>query len=232
MIPSAVLPSILIIDEDEEMMSILANQCQSAEYALIVAKNFSEALQHLQNSAIALLLTSSRIPEISLAEFLKRVRNFRPASSLSVLVLLYSESERESVMKAEADDVLLKPFERSGLTTKIKTLIKKIRPEFGKIQEHRTQLTFKDLVLDTKSFDVFCKGERIKLTPNEFKLLQSLLEHPGVVLSRDRLIELVQGEGVAVIDRAVDTHVFSLRKKLGELGDSIETVRGEGYRIG
>ena len=231
---SLAVPSILIFDEDEEMMSILAHQCQSTEYVLILAKSFTDALAHLQNSAVTLLLTSARIPEISLTDFLKRVRSLRPMSSLSVLVLMNngSEADREAILKSEADDVLFKPFERAGLTLKIRTLIKKIRPEFGRVLEKCSQLSFKDLVLDMKSFDVFCKGARIKLTPSEFKLLQSLLQHIGQVLSRDRLIELVQGEGVAVIDRAVDTHVFSLRKKLGALGDLIETIRGEGYRIG
>jgi DNA-binding response OmpR family regulator len=231
---AAVLPSILIFDEDEEMTSILARQCQSSEYGLIVAKSISEVLTHLQNETVALLLTSARIPEISLSEFLKRVRGLRPMASLSVLVLMNAgnEADQNLALKSEANDILLQPFERAGLTSKIRTLLKKIHPEFGKTLESITQLSFKDLVLDVKSFDVFCKGERTKLTPSEFKLLQSLLENPGIALSRDRLIELVQGAGIAVIDRAIDTHVFSLRKKLGALGDLIETIRGEGYRIG
>jgi two-component system phosphate regulon response regulator PhoB len=74
-------------------------------------------------------------------------------------------------------------------------------------------------------------GKDLQLTHSEFKLLLALLRNHGRVLSRDRLIELVQGEGIAVIDRAIDTHVFGLRRKLGEAADLVETIRGVGYRI-
>jgi DNA-binding response OmpR family regulator len=230
----SVLPSVLIFDEDDEMRELLASQSKSSDYELLQAKNYHEVLAYLERPSVSLLLTNAKVPEITLAEFLKRVRFLKPVSALSILVLMNpsSTADQEVVLKSGADDVLLKPFERAGLNSKVRGLLKKIHPNLDRGVEKSGRLRFKDLVLDLKSFDVFSKGERIKLTPNEFKLLQALLEHPGSVLSRDRLIELVQGEGVAVIDRAVDTHIFSLRKKLGELGDSIETIRGEGYRLG
>jgi DNA-binding response OmpR family regulator len=228
------LPAVLIFDEDEEMRGLIASQCKSPDFELLQAKSYHEALAYLERPSIALLLTNAKIPEIALPDFLKRVRFIKPSGTLSILVIMNpsNTNEQDAVLKVGADDVLLKPFERSGLNSKIRGLLKKIHPDLDRGQEKFGQLRFKDLVLDIKSFDVYSKGERIKLTPNEFKLLQALLEHPGAVLSRDRLIELVQGEGVAVIDRAVDTHIFSLRKKLGEIGDSIETIRGEGYRLG
>jgi len=74
-------------------------------------------------------------------------------------------------------------------------------------------------------------GEKLLLTPSEFKLLKALMLNQGRVLSRDKLIELVQGEGVSVVDRAIDTHVFGLRKKMGTASDFIETIRGVGYRM-
>ena len=231
---SDVIPSVLIFDEDEEMRGLMIGQIKSADFELLQAKNYSEALAHLTKTNLALMVTNSRIPEITLVEFLKRVRQVRAVDNLQILVVMSSNHphDQELALKAGADDLLLKPFERSALNTKIRNGLKKLHPRFEKGHEKFGRLTFKDLTLDIKSFDVFSSGARIKLTPNEFKLLQALLEHPGTVLSRDRLIELVQGEGVAVIDRAVDTHIFSLRKKLGLIGDSIETVRGEGYRLG
>jgi two-component system phosphate regulon response regulator PhoB len=228
------LPAVLIFDEDEEMSSLIASQCKSSDYTLIQAKSYRDVLSYLERSSVSLLLTSAKIPEITLNEFLKRVRLIKTAASLAVLVIMNpsTQSEQDLVINAGADETILKPFERTGLNTKIRNGLKKIHPNLERGNEKQGRFHFRDLVLDAKSFDVFSKGERLKLTPNEFKLLQALLEHPGTVLSRDRLIELVQGEGVAVIDRAVDTHIFSLRKKLGEIGDSIETVRGEGYRLG
>jgi two-component system phosphate regulon response regulator PhoB len=78
---------------------------------------------------------------------------------------------------------------------------------------------------------VKCAGEAISLTPSEFKLLQTLAQNRGRVLTRESLIQHVQGEVVSVVGRTVDTHVFGLRKKLGDCADVIETVRGIGYRV-
>ena len=87
------------------------------------------------------------------------------------------------------------------------------------------------LFVDPERFEVRCGSEKIALTASEFKLLLALDRHRGRVLTRENLISLVQGEGVSVVGRAVDTHVFGLRKKLGNCADFVETIRGIGYRI-
>jgi two-component system phosphate regulon response regulator PhoB len=92
-------------------------------------------------------------------------------------------------------------------------------------------LTLGDLHIDTEAYMVTQGGQEIRLTYSEFKLLVALAQNQGRVLSRERLIKLVQGEGVTVIDRAIDTHVFGLRKKLGSAAELIETIRGVGYRV-
>ncbi|MGE5087161.1 MAG: winged helix-turn-helix domain-containing protein, partial [Bacillota bacterium] len=74
-------------------------------------------------------------------------------------------------------------------------------------------------------------NEPLHLTPSEFKLLGTLVQNQGVVLTREKLIENIQGEGISVVGRTIDTHVFGLRKKLGDWGDRIETIRGVGYRV-
>jgi two-component system phosphate regulon response regulator PhoB len=122
------------------------------------------------------------------------------------------------------DGVIRKPVERLKLREKIRSLVGD-----GPIREG--QIRSGGVFLDSRSFDVLVDGDRVHLTPNEFKLLEALMEAQGEVLPREELILRVQGRGVAVVDRAIDTHVFSLRKKLGAAGFRIETVRGEGYRF-
>lgn len=117
-----------------------------------------------------------------------------------------------------------KPIERMHFRERVRSLTGSPLPGSGKFGVG-------NLTIDSRSFDVYLQGERIHLTPNEFKLLEALLQARGGVLTRDELIRQVQGPGIAVIDRAIDTHIFSLRKKLGAEGARIETVRGEGYRI-
>jgi DNA-binding response OmpR family regulator len=234
MTDTCVLPKILILDGDEEMRRLVFDQIKTCDYSVFQSSDFNHALAAVKNSDVSLLLTSFRIPEISIYDFLKRVREIQSVKNLSILVLMRSGNahEQEMVLNSGANDFLLFPFDRGELNSKIKTQIRRVHPGLINESDKTGRIHFKELSLDIFSYDVFFKGERVKLTPSEFKLLHALLQRPGEVLSRDRLIELVQGEGVAVIDRAVDTHIFSLRKKLGEFGDSIETIRGEGYRIG
>ncbi len=85
------------------------------------------------------------------------------------------------------------------------------------------------LRINFKSYEISYNGEALHLTPSEFKLLGALVQNPGCVLTREQLIENIQGEGINVVGRTIDTHVFGLRKKLGEWGDRIETIRGVGY---
>jgi two-component system phosphate regulon response regulator PhoB len=119
---------------------------------------------------------------------------------------------------------LPKPFDRGLLVSRVHSFVTQSVSE-------PEQIYSGGLKLCSLSFDVHLNGARVHLTQSEFKLLKELLSRPDEVLNRDFLIQKVQGEGVVVVDRAIDTHVFSLRKKLGRVGESIETIRGEGYRF-
>ena len=227
------LTHILILDEDEEMRSLIAGQINTQEYCVDQAGSFLECLEKLKTASYSLLLMDSKIPDISTSDFLSLVRASHATANLGILILLprSSDSDQERWKVLGANDFLTKPFDRGSLLNKIKMLVRTTGNTVGRADDKPGQISSGELTLDTQSFDVFCRGERLHLTPNEFKLLQALLSHLGDVLSRERLIELVQGYGIAVIDRAVDTHIFSLRKKLGSFGDTIETVRGSGYRM-
>ena len=227
-------PSVLILDEDQEMRELMSTEIRGLEYTLLQAETFSHALTLLATNRVSVFILNFKIPEISITDLMKRVRMIAPLGTLSVLVLTNPGQPREieKALLAGVNDVLARPFNGADLSAKLKALIKTGHPGLKQSSERNGRLSYQSLVIDIHSHDVFSADVRVKLTPNEFKLLHALLERPGQILSRDRLIELVQGEGVAVVDRAVDTHVFSLRKKLGEVGSAIETVRGEGYRIG
>src|SRR5262249_12255451 len=93
------------------------------------------------------------------------------------------------------------------------------------------KLQLGELIVDFEQYQVHCGKKEVSLTPSEFKLLSALMKNEGRVLTRERLIDLVQGEGVSVVDRSIDTHVFGLRKKLGKCADVVETIRGVGYRV-
>jgi two-component system phosphate regulon response regulator PhoB len=87
------------------------------------------------------------------------------------------------------------------------------------------------VLIRPEAHEVFCGNQAVSLTPYEFKLFLALCQNEGKVLTREKLIDMVQGSDVVVVDRAIDTHVFGLRKKLGECAGVIETIRGVGYRV-
>jgi two-component system phosphate regulon response regulator PhoB len=221
------LKKVLILVEDVESRLLFEDLARGEGLAIVGISNAVEALIRLKSESFDLLLLESRIPEYDVNEFLGQVQSLEGKSHAPKVLMIadYLDFKGSSEGRPHrVDEVLHRPFDRSTLQQKFKLLLRSPQPKVG-------QLILGDLMVDTRSFDVYVCGARIHLTPNEFKLLEVLLQATGEVLSREELIRRVQGEGVAVIDRAVDTHVFSLRKKLGDFGGKIETVRGSGYRI-
>lgn len=133
---------------------------------------------------------------------------------------------------------LLSPLSHDQLVMMVQSLIQGRRASQSQNEGQpriiltQDQITVGNITLKTQLQDVWVGSERVFLTPNEYKLLECLISQPGQTLSRDELLQKMQGEGVTVVDRTVDAHIFSLRKKLGEKGSQcIETCRGLGYRF-
>jgi two-component system phosphate regulon response regulator PhoB len=215
----------LILEEDDEFRGILSEEVRQAG---LEVRSFGDPVAVLREFALGsvdLLVTDARIPEFPLVEFLARLRELA-TSDYRVLVIAGPGgwSDAAGALRPGIDEVLSKPIERMHFRERVRSLI-------GSQVSGSGKFGVGNLSIDSRSFDVYLLGERIHLTPNEFKLLEALLQARGGVLTRDELIRQVQGPGIAVIDRAIDTHIFSLRKKLGSEGTRIETVRGEGYRI-
>jgi len=143
-------------------------------------------------------------------------------------------------LEAGADDYITKPFEPNVFTARVKALLRR-SVSLGRASSERPTEADKDsksdlmnmgkLVMNLATYEVSCGGEPLHLTPSEFKILATMGANQGRVLTRDQLIEVVQGEGISVTGRTIDTHVFGLRKKLGECSELIETIRGIGYRV-
>ncbi len=195
---------------------------------VISCSGVGEALERIKAARVNLLITDSKVSETGLAGFLAKVEATSAASSLSCIVVIAGPGESPDISGVSPSlktKILLKPFDRGALVAMVRANLKTI-PQAGS-----RVLRVESLTLNPGSYDVHLDAERIHLTTSEFKLLFELMSNPDVILSREHLIQKVQGEGIAVIDRAVDTHVFSLRKKLCAMGERIETVRGSGYRL-
>lgn len=174
------------------------------------------------------------LPTLSGLDLTRWMRKHSQLAQRTPVLFVTAKTEPEHVatgLDAGADDYIGKPFDTLVLMARVNALLRRqdwLREQPG---QQNPRLVLGELVLHTQTFEVTMSGERLDLTRSEFRLLESLLQNQGKVLSRESIIEQIQGEGVNVVGRTVDTHVFGLRKKMGKYADLIETIRGVGYRV-
>jgi two-component system phosphate regulon response regulator PhoB len=162
----------------------------------------------------------------------RKIRKNPELKSTPVLMLTARSEEEDTVsgLEAGADDYVTKPFSNRVLLARIRSLLRR-GGIFTDEDEDDKNLTVGGIRLVPEMREVTVHGRRVDLTAGEYKMLQVLMRRPGVVFTRNQLLDLVRGTLHAVTDRAVDVQVVGLRRKLGRAGAMIETVRGAGYRI-
>lgn len=217
---------ILVVEDETDIRDLIVLHLSREGHIVDSCSNGSEAMQKIESTPYDLLILDWMLPEKSGLEITRQVRKSRSHDSLGILMVTAKSANADLILGLEsgADDYLVKPFELSVLTARARALLRRT-------EKREPSLKLGDLSIDEAAHEAKIDGEPISLTPYEFKLLTTLAQNKGRVLTRERLIQEIQGSGVAVVERAIDTHVFGLRKKLGRCADLIETVRGVGYRI-
>ncbi len=217
---------VLVVEDETDIRDLIVLHLNREGHQVDSCGNGAEALRRLATGNYELLILDWMLPEKSGLEILKEMRKTWGHEEMAVLMVTAKGANSDLVMGLEngADDYLVKPFELSVLMARARALLRRI-------DRKEAELTLGSLEIDEAAHEARLHGKAISLTPYEFKLLVTLAQNQGRVLTRDQLIRDVQGGGVSVVERAIDTHVFGLRKKLGECADLIETVRGVGYRI-
>lgn len=218
---------VLVVEDEREIRELMALHLLRQGYRV---KEFATAEDALRDPALeqaSLIVLDWMLPGLSGIEVLQQVKRRDPAPSVLMVTAKTEPADIVEGLEKGADDYLAKPFEPGVFMARVKALLR--RAQVGRAPAMRTTIGNLSLNLDT--YEVTLSGEKLHLTPSEFKLLTAMIHNRGKVLTRDRLIDQIQGEGVSVVGRTVDTHVFGLRKKLGEWADNIETIRGVGYRV-
>jgi two-component system phosphate regulon response regulator PhoB len=221
--------TVLVIDDEAEIIRLLDYNLTKAGYLAISAKDGPSGLVMARKHAPDLVVLDVMMPGMDGWEVCKTLRKEPATAAVPILMLTAKAEEADRVLGLElgADDYVSKPFGVRELMARVKALLRRSEaasapPEVLKVDR---------LVMDSGRRSVTAGGKPVDLTATEFNLLRALAERRGWVLSREELIERARGEDSAVTDRAVDVHVSSLRRKLGKLGEMIETVRGVGYRM-
>jgi len=217
---------VLLLVEDEDSIGRLVKTYleQQDGWNVVWLKSGEEAVAELRRHAVRLVILDIGLPGIDGFEVCRRMRAH---SKVPIVMLTARDEEPDRVAGLElgADDYVSKPFSPRELAAGIKAILR--RAEYRNDDE---VLTAEDIVLRRDSRDVTVSGSLIELTGKEFDLLACFLEHPGIVLSREKLLDLVWGMTYPGGTRTVDVHVAQLRRKLDK-PDTIRTVRGSGYKL-
>jgi DNA-binding response OmpR family regulator len=217
---------VLLLVEDEDSIGRLVKTYleQQDGWNVVWLRSGEEAVAELRRHAVRLVILDIGLPGIDGFEVCRRMRAH---SKVPIVMLTARDEEPDRVAGLElgADDYVSKPFSPRELAARIKAILR--RAEYRNDDE---VLTSEDIVLRRDSRDVTVKGSLIELTGKEFDLLACFLEHPGIVLSREKLLDLVWGMTYPGGTRTVDVHVAQLRRKLDK-HEAIRTVRGAGYKL-
>ena len=217
----------LVVEDESSIASFVALYLKNAGYRVQTAGTGQDALDALSRERPDLIVLDLMLPDIDEIEVCRRVRR---GSDIPILMLTARDEDVDKIIGLEvgADDYLTKPFNPRELVARVKSILRRAVPERREPQER--QLKHGLLQIDAGRREVHVDGKEVQLAPKEFDLLWELLDHRGLVLTRDQLLERVWGYTFAGDTRTVDVHVRQLRRKLGE-ASPIVTVWGVGYKV-
>jgi DNA-binding response OmpR family regulator len=221
--------SVLIIEDEPSLQEILTYNLESRGYQVLVFDDGTAGLEGVRKHVPDIVLLDIMLPGMDGFEVCRHIRSDPIIKHLPVLMMTARGEEIDQLVGFQmgADDYVTKPFKMRILLERIKSLLRRSE---GSTNDESGRLSSDGIVLDRIQFKVTVGGEAIALTPTEFDLLWHLMKHPGRVFNRADLMNAIMGDDTIVLERTIDVHIRALRKKLGDCGDFIETVRGIGYR--
>jgi DNA-binding response OmpR family regulator len=223
---------IVVIDDEPSVQEVVRAYLEKDGYHVFVAGNGAEGLALAERVKPALIVLDLMLPDVSGEEICSQIRS-RSDVPIVMLTAKASEEERVTGLVSGADDYLVKPFSPRELVARVHAVLRRARSVETPLVE---VLSFDDgrLQIDTVQHAVLRDGERVDLTPNEYKLLVTLARYPGRAYSRFELIDRVQGYDYEGYERTIDVHVKNLRKKIEPDTAQpryVQTVTGVGYRL-
>jgi two-component system phosphate regulon response regulator PhoB len=225
-----VKPYVMVVEDEEALATLLDYNLEKEGFRVERAADGEEGLLKVEEETPDLILLDWMLPKVSGVEVCRQLRA-RPETRRTPILMLTARGEETDKVRGldtGADDYVVKPFAMSELTARIRALLRRTRPEL--VDE---RLEYNDIVLDRASRRVTRSGRNVHLGPTEFRLLDFLMQRPGRVFTRERLMDAVWGPNTYVELRTVDVHVGRLRKALRANGaeDPIRTVRSAGYSL-
>ena len=220
--------NILVLDDEKEIADLVEVYLKNENYNVFKFYDSTEALKCIENQKLDFAILDVMIKDVDGFEICKMIRDKGLNFPVIMLTAKIEDKDKIQGLTLGADDYITKPFGMMEFIARVRAVLRRA----GKEEKENDVLETGDLQIQVKQHQVLAKGEKVTLTLKEFELLKFLMENKGIVLTRDRLLGHVWGYDFDGETRTVDVHVRTLRQKLGECGELIETVRGVGYRIG
>lgn len=219
---------IFCVEDEDNIRELIIYSLQATGFEACGLAGGKELFQALENGFPELILLDIMLPDMDGLEILTKLKNNSKTKPVPVILLTAKGAEYDKVKGLDlgADDYITKPFGIMELVARIKAVL---RRSGQKAQEHI--LSLGTIVLDLEKYEVKSNGEAVILTFKEFELLKKLMSNPEHVISRNTLLEDVWGANFYGETRTVDAHIKTLRQKLGQSGNQIETIRGIGYKM-
>ena len=221
---------IYIVEDEPAQVEMLSYNLAKEGFRTEIAENGERALLLVEETVPDLIILDWMMPDVSGIEVCRRLRAKAETKRIPIIMLTArgEETDRIRGLETGADDYVVKPYSPAEMVARIRALLRRAQPSLA-----AETIEYAGITVDPEQHKVTRQGQTIHLGPTEYRLLLTLLERPGRVLSRGQLLDLVWGQEVYVEDRTVDVHIRRLRKALDLTGtkDPIRTVRGAGYAL-
>ncbi|MGC9314765.1 MAG: response regulator [bacterium] len=219
---------IAVVEDEEDLRNLLKLHLERDGYEVLLFSNGDAFLDFADKNRLGLVILDLMMPGTGGLDVCRILRADEKNSDLPVIILTAKSTEADIVVGLElgADDYITKPFSMRELQARIKSMFRRISKS-----ESENILSNGAVTVHVDRFQVLADGEPVQLTATEFSILAFLMRRKGRVLTRNQILDSLGGDRQYVIDRTVDVHILNIRKKLGDAGKMIETIRGIGYRM-
>ena len=225
------VPLILVVEDEADIREVVLYNLRREGYEAIGCETGTQALSAIKMKRPDLVILDLMIPELDGLTVCQQVRADPEVSSTPIVIVSAKEEESDVVigLGLGADDYVAKPFRPKELMARVKAVLRRAQ-KLGK-HEQQKRIVIGDLMVDLDKHQVTLAGELIYLTASEFRLFYQLASNPGRAFSREQLLKSVVGDRTIVVDRNIDVHIRSVRKKIGPYAERVQTIRGVGYRF-
>lgn len=222
---------ILVVDDEEPIRELLRYNLEKDGFRVACCGSGEEAIKLVRNDPPELILLDLMLPGTGGLDVCRTLKGNPATADIPIIMITAKTEDTDVVLGLElgAEDYVTKPFSTKVLLARVRTALRRknrkaVVPEGDRIALH-------GIVIDPERHEAFSDSRELSLSVTEFEILSHLLKNPGRVLSRTQIISAVKGDSYPVTERSIDVQILSIRKKLLEKADVIETVRGIGYRM-